>query len=176
MRASWYFWLVSLQTYMSRIALPGRDRLAFWNHGCWSGGGVIADGELIDHPHAAAVRLRDELAHIGQLAVHRVHVPVIGDVVAVVAKWGGVEGQQPDRADPELLEVGQLVDQALKVAAAVAVAVVEGSDMNLVDDRVLVPERIVVELEKRLSGLRRLVVWIIGSTRNRARCGRGAGT
>ena len=36
MRASWYFWLVSLQTYMSRIGLPGRALRAFWNHGCWS--------------------------------------------------------------------------------------------------------------------------------------------
>src|SRR4029077_4293595 len=64
----------------------------------------------------------------------------------VVTKRGGIERKEPDRADAELLQVRQLLDQALEIAAPVAVAVVESADVELVDDRVLVPERVVVEL------------------------------
>ena len=118
---------------------------------------VVAD-QLVDHAHATPVRLGDELAHVGEPAIHRVDVLVVGDVVAVVAKRGGVEGQQPDRADAELLEVGQLFDQALEVSAPVAVAVVEGPRVDLIDDRVLVPERIVIERERlSLAAFRRFI-------------------
>ena len=49
------------------------------------------------------------------------------------------------RRDAEVLQVVELLRQAAEVADAVAVAVVEGADVDLVDDRVLVPERVVVE-------------------------------
>ena len=66
---------------------------------------------------------------------------VVGDVVAVVAQRRGVEGQEPERVDAEPLQVVELLGQAGKVADAVVVAVEEGADVHLVDDRVLVPER-----------------------------------
>ena len=47
------------------------------------------------------------------------------------------------RVDAELLDVVELLDQAAKVADAVVVAVEERLDVQLVDDGVLVPERIV---------------------------------
>ncbi len=107
--------------------------------------GVVAH-ELVDHPDAAPVRFSDQLVGIAQRAVHRIHVGVIGYVVAVVAQRRGIERQQPERVDAELLQVGQLLDQAAKVTAAVGVAVVERPDVELVDERVLVPERILLEL------------------------------
>src|SRR5215207_5210855 len=69
---------------------------------------------------------------------------VIGDVVAVVLERGREERQDPDAGNAELLEVVQLLDQPPKVADAIAIAVVEGTDVELVDDCVLVPERVVV--------------------------------
>ena len=111
--------------------------------------GVVAD-QLVDDADAAAVRVLDELVCVGEVAVHRVDVGVVGDVVAVVTHRRRVEGKQPDGVDAKLLQVRQLLDQAAKVAAAVAVAVVERAHMHLVDERVLVPERIVVECERLL--------------------------
>src|SRR3712207_5705097 len=66
---------------------------------------------------------------------------VIGDVVAVVLQRRRVEGEQPDRRDAEVLKVVELPGEAAKVADAVAVAVVEGAHVELVDDRILVPAR-----------------------------------
>ena len=110
-------------------------------------GGVVAD-ELGDHPQAAPVRLADELAEVAHRAVVGVDAEVVGDVVAVVLERRRVERQQPDRRDAEVAQVVELLGQAPEVADPVAVAVAEGADVDLVDDRVLVPERIVRECRR----------------------------
>src|SRR5579875_279866 len=66
-------------------------------------------------------------------------VAVVGDVVPVVTQRRGIERQQPQRRHPELLEVAELLDETPEIADAVAVAVVEGADVQLVEDGVLVP-------------------------------------
>ena len=114
-------------------------------------GGVV-DDQLGDDAQAAAVRLAQEVAEVVAACRRRVDVGVVGDVVAVVLQRRGVERQQPDRGDAEVLEVVELRGQAAEVADAVAVAVVEGADVQLVDDRVLVPERVVLDA-------RGLAVW-----------------
>ena len=60
-----------------------------------------------------------------QRAVVGMDVGVVGDVVAVVAQRRGIERQQPERGDAEVLQVVELLGQAAEVADAVAVAVVE---------------------------------------------------
>ena len=67
------------------------------------------------------------------------HVEVVGDVVAVVAQGRREERQQPDAGDAQILQVVELLDQALEIADAVVVAVVERLDVQLVDDGVFVP-------------------------------------
>ncbi len=91
------------------------------------------------------MRLFHERMSVGERAVHRVDVGVVRNVIAVIASRRRVEGQQPDRVDAKVLQVGELFEQPAKVAAAVAVAVLESAHVQLVDQRVLVPERIVVE-------------------------------
>ena len=105
--------------------------------------GGMVDDELGDDPEAAPVRFADELAEVGAGAVVRVDPVIVGDVVAVVAQRRRIERQQPDRVDAEILDVVELLGEAGEIADAVAVAVVERLDVELVDDRVLVPERIV---------------------------------
>ncbi len=104
-------------------------------------GGVI-DDELDEHAEAALVRRREEALEIVDRAVARMDRGVIGDVVAVVAQRGREAGQQPQAGDPEPLQVVELLDQAREVADAVVVAVEERLDGQLVDDGVLVPERV----------------------------------
>ena len=103
--------------------------------------GVI-DHELGDDPQIAAVRLADKVLEVVHPPVGRVDVLVVGNVVAVVAQRRGIERQQPQGGDAEVLQVVELAAQPLKVADAVVVGVEEGLDVQLIDDRVLVPQRV----------------------------------
>ena len=105
-------------------------------------GGVV-DDQLGDHAQAARVRGRDEALDVAHRAVVGMHRAVFGDVVAVVAPRRGIERQQPDRVDAELGDVVELLHQAGEIADAVIVGIEERFHVQLVDDRVLVPERVV---------------------------------
>ena len=85
---------------------------------------------------------RLEILHGPEIGIDRA---VVGDVVAVVAAGRGIERQQPQRGDAELLEIAELLAQPGEIADAVIVAVGEGLDVKLVDDGVLVPELVAVE-------------------------------
>ena len=104
-------------------------------------GGVI-DDQLGDDLQPAAMRLVDEVAKVIERAVVGVHVAVVGDVVAVVAQGRRIERQQPDRVDAQLLNVIEPLRESGKIADAVARRIVKRLDVHLIDDGVLVPERI----------------------------------
>ena len=104
-------------------------------------GGVI-DHQLRDHAQAAQMGLLHEPAEVIERAVVRMHVPVIGNVVAIIALRRWVERQQPDGVDAQFLNVIEFLDQPREIADAIAVGIVEGLDVHLIDDRVLVPKRI----------------------------------
>src|SRR4051794_5624290 len=72
----------------------------------------------------------------------RIDVVIVRDVVAVVAHRRGIERQEPKRGDTEFLEVIKLINQSAKIADAIAIAVGEGLDVQLVDDRVFLPKRV----------------------------------
>ena len=103
--------------------------------------GVI-DDEFGNDPQVAPVRLADKSFEIVHPPIGRVDVFVIGDVITVVAQWRRVKRQQPQCSDAEVLQIIELAAQPLKVADAVVVAVKEGFDMQLIDDGVLVPQRV----------------------------------
>ena len=117
-------------------------------------GGVV-DHQLGDHADAALVRCVDEALHVVQRAVVGMHAAVVGDVVAVIQQRRGIERQQPDRADAELGDVVELGQQAGEVADAVVVGVEERLDVQLVDDGVLVPQRVFGERRQLRGGTRR---------------------
>jgi len=101
----------------------------------------VCQHQLGDDLQPAAVRFAQEEPEVAQCPVGGVDLAVIRDVVAVVAQRRGVEGQQPDGGDAELLDVVELLDQAPEVADPVAVAVSERPHMALVEDGVFVPVR-----------------------------------
>src|SRR5690606_12556091 len=68
------------------------------------------------------------------------HAVEVGDVVAVVALGGRVEGHQPQAGDAEVREVVDPLGQAREVADAVVVPVHERLDVQAVADGVLPPE------------------------------------
>ena len=102
-------------------------------------GGVI-DDEFGDDAQAAPLGFGDEAAEILHRAEIGIDRAVVGDVVAVVAAGRGIERQQPQRGDAEILQIVELLGQAGEIADAVIVAVGEGLDVQLIDDGVLVPE------------------------------------
>jgi hypothetical protein len=104
-------------------------------------GGVI-DDQLREDADVMRVRGIDELLEMIQRAVDGIDGRIVGDVVAVVTQRRRVERQQPDAGDAQIVQVGDLLRQPGEVADAVVVAVVEGADVRLVDDRVLVPKLI----------------------------------
>ena len=105
-------------------------------------GGVV-DDELGDHPQAAPLGLVHEAAEVPHVAELRIDVAVVGNVVAVVAPRAGVERQQPQRGDAEVAQIVEPLGQAGEIADAVAVAVLERLDVELVDDGVLEPQAVV---------------------------------
>jgi hypothetical protein len=113
---------------------------------------VVGD-HVEDHQHAAGVGGVDQLAQLVQIAEVRVGPQEVLGPVAVVAGEPGVllgvlhHRRDPQRGHAELVEVVELVDHALPVAAVVAgrhagrdvpvvvgIAVGEAIDHDLVDD------------------------------------------
>ena len=101
--------------------------------------GVVHD-EVDDDPHAAVLRRADQADEVAERAKPLVHAVVVRDVVAVVAIRGGLEGHQPQTADPDPGEVVDPLGEAGQVTGAVPVPVQERLDVEAVDDRVLPPE------------------------------------
>ena len=90
-----------------------------------------------------AVRLAQHGAEIVERAELRMDVLIVGDVVAVVLERRRIEGHQPDGVDAQVADVFELRGQPLEIADAVVVGVEERLDVELVDDRILVPERVI---------------------------------
>jgi hypothetical protein len=105
--------------------------------------GRVVQDELGDDAQPSLVRLAQEQLEVLHRAAVGVHVEVIGGVVTVVFHRRRIEGEEPERRDAELLEVVELFGEPGKVADAVAVRVVERPHTKLVEDGVLVPERLV---------------------------------
>ena len=121
------------------VAAAGRSTSRTLEPGMLIGG--MVDHEFGDDPQAALVGLSEEVLEVVERAAVRMDARVVRDVVAVVPERRGVEGKQPERRDPEVLQVVEASGEPAKVADAVAVAVLERTDPQLVEDRVLVPER-----------------------------------
>ncbi len=102
-------------------------------------GGVV-DDEVGDHVDPAVVGGADDLDQLPEVAQPRVHAVEVRDVVAVVPVRARVERHQPQAGDAELGEVVDALGQAPQVADAVAVGVVEGLDVQAVDDGALPPQ------------------------------------
>src|SRR5262249_23988933 len=98
--------------------------------------------QLGDDAQAAAVGRLEEVAEVFEVAVIGVDVGVVGDVVAVVLERRGVERQQPQGGDAEILEIVEAAAEAAEVADAVGAAVLKRPDVDLINDGVLVPEGI----------------------------------
>ena len=98
--------------------------------------GRVVDDEVHHDLQTAPVRLGEQLVHVLQRAEQRVDVLVVGDVVAVVVLRGPVDRGQPQHVHAKISQIIETAGDALQVADAVAVRVLEGTRVDLVDHRV----------------------------------------
>ena len=103
----------------------------------------VVDHQLGDDLQSSSMSLLEEGLEIRERAEGSVDRGVVGDVVSIIAERRGIERQDPEDVDPQVLQVVELAGQPLEVADAIAVRVEERFDMGLIDDPVFVPERIV---------------------------------
>ena len=87
-------------------------------------GGVV-DDVVHDDADAALLGLGDHAVEVGHGAVFGIDGGVVGDVVAVVDAGRGIHGRDPDGVDAEVVEVVEARGDAVDVADAVAVGVLE---------------------------------------------------
>src|ERR1700751_1358890 len=102
--------------------------------------GGMVDDQFGDDAQIATVCLAHEGLEIRHPSIGWIDVLVIRDVVAIIAQWRGIERQQPQRGDPEIVEIIELAAQTLKIADSVVIGVEEGLHVQLIDDRIPVPE------------------------------------
>src|SRR5437899_12974671 len=93
-----------------------------------------------NHPDTALVGGIKKRLEMFQRPEAGVDGTVICDVVAIIAQRRWEKRHEPDRGHAEILQIVELLGKASEVADAVASAVEEGPDVDLVDDSVLVPE------------------------------------
>ena len=102
----------------------------------------MIDHQFRDDAQIALVRRIKKCAEISERAEVWIDVEIISNVVTVITLRRGIKRQEPDSRDAEFLEIIELFDQATEVAHPIAVAIAKSLDVQFVDDRVLVPERI----------------------------------
>ncbi len=85
-------------------------------------------------PISPTVRLRDQRLEGLEIAEHRIDIAVIADVIAVVRDRRRVDRREPDRVDPEPLQVSESPSHPSDVADAVAVRILKRTRINLIDD------------------------------------------
>ncbi len=111
-------------------------------------GGVVQH-HLNDHSYPTLVSSAEKVLEVVECAVTGMHRSVIGDVVSIIAKRRRKKRHQPQRVDPQLLQVIELLREAAEIPDPVGVAVPKGSDVDLVNDRVFVPKRVLRQYHGR---------------------------
>jgi hypothetical protein len=70
-------------------------------------------------------------------------VRVVRHVIAVVFERGRTKGQEPQGRNAKVLQIIQFVGESAKVSDSVVHAVIKSSDVDLIDDGVLVPQGVI---------------------------------
>src|SRR5581483_10170099 len=104
--------------------------------------GRVVDHQLDHDLQAPLVRGLQESPKIVEGSIARVYGDVVRDIVTVIPERGREEGKKPETGYAEVGEVIQFLNQAGEIPDSVVVAVVERSDVQLINYRILEPQRI----------------------------------
>ena len=120
-------------------------------------GGVIGN-EIEDDFYFARVRCGNEPVEVFQRSEQRIDIAVVADVVSEIRHRRGIDRRYPDCIDAKPREVIEALAQSLQVANAVAIRVLKGARIDLIDDPVLPPDKIGHEQSSRINGTGRYPV------------------
>jgi hypothetical protein len=99
----------------------------------------VVDDEVDHDPDTAILRPLQQLDEIAEGSDAGVDSVVVGDVVAVVPVWCGVDRVKPDAGHAEPGQVIEPGDQTGDVADSVSIRILERLDVERIDDSVLKP-------------------------------------
>ena len=102
----------------------------------------VVHHEVRDDAEAVGMGGLEEALEVGRRPVVGMDRAIVRHVVAVVAERRRKEGEEPETVHAQLLEIVEPARQPREIADPVAVAVLKGADVQLVEDGVLVPEGI----------------------------------
>ena len=100
----------------------------------------MVDDQLNHDLHVSLMGRGEESLEVVDGAITGIYVDVVGYVIAVVSQWRRKEREQPETGNTKLLKVVEARDEARKVTYAIAVGVLKGADVKLINDCVLIPE------------------------------------
>ena len=83
---------------------------------------------------------------IGQRTEQGVDAGIIGDVVAEIGHRGGEDRRQPDGVNAKPLQIGQPVDDPRDIADPVAVGILEGARIDLIESAVPPPNHVDLQI------------------------------
>jgi len=83
--------------------------------------------------------LGNHVIEVGEVSIHGVDVPVVGNVVAEIDLGRGITGSDPDSVNAQFMQVTHFRANAVEVADAVIVAVSKAAGIDSVEHRVLPP-------------------------------------
>ena len=99
----------------------------------------MVDDKIHDDPDLFFVGFFKQFFEIVKRSVVRIYLVVVGNVVAVVNERGNIDRVQPQNVDAQFFKIRKFFDDALDVADAVIVRVVEALRINLIDDAFFPP-------------------------------------
>src|SRR5258707_7544399 len=103
---------------------------------------------LDDDPNPPLVGIGQKLLEVIERPVIRVNRAIVGNVVAVVREGRGKKWHHPKGIDSQLLQIVDFLREPLEIADTISVAVEEGTDVDLINDCVLVPESVVLSCQE----------------------------
>ena len=98
--------------------------------------------ELGDDADSPFVSGFQESLEISESSVIGIDLKVVRDIVPVVTQWRRIERQNPDRCNAEILKIIEFLYETAEVSDTVPVSVPERLYMDLIDNRIFIPERV----------------------------------
>ena len=95
----------------------------------------VGNDDIRHHLQPQPVRFSQQCVEISKCPEERVNIAVIRYVVAEILHRRFRNRGDPDRVCAEFGDVGQVLDNALQIADAIAVAVLKAARVDLIDHR-----------------------------------------
>jgi type IV secretory pathway TrbF-like protein len=100
----------------------------------------VVEDQIDNDPNAPLMGFDQQALKIVQGAQVGMHIAIIGYIIAIVLEGRRIKRQERKAIDPQVFQVVQFLDQSTKVSDPIVVAVEKRSDMEGINDTVLVPE------------------------------------